>query len=92
LDAFVLVATKNINKGEELTDNYGIKTNIELLLYNGFTIGSNPTSILSINLNGIDYLFSLQYDLMELKQLKTKYKSELKKNYKKFILITKIKY
>lgn len=66
-DAFVLVATININKGEELTDNYGVKTNI-VLLYYGFTIDSNPTSILSFNLNGIYYLFSLQYNLMKLEQ------------------------
>lgn len=83
LDAFVLIAIKNINKGEELTDNYGVKTNIELLMYYGFTIGSNPTSILSFNLSDTDYTFSLQYDLMKLGQLETKYKCELKKKLEK---------
>lgn len=83
MDAFVLVATRNINKGEELTDNYGVKTNIDLLMYYGFTIGSNHASILSFNLNGINYLFSLQYDLMKLEQLETKCKNELKKKLEK---------
>lgn len=83
LNSFVLMATRNINKGEELTDNYGVKNNIELLLYYGFTICSNPTSILSFNLNGIDYTFSLQYDLIKLEQLETKYKYELKKKLEK---------
>lgn len=83
LDAFVLIATRNINKGEELTDNYGVKTNIELLLYYGFTIFSNPASTLSFNLSEIDYTFSLQYDLMKLEQLETKYKYELKKKLEK---------
>lgn len=81
LDAFVLVATRNINKGEELTDNYGVKTNIDLLLYYEFTIGSNPISILSFNLNGVDYLFNLYYDLIKLKELENK--KELKEKLEK---------
>jgi len=83
LDAFILMATRNINKGEEITDNYGLKTNIELLLYYGFTINPNSSSTLSFNLNDINYTFSLQYDLMKLEQLETKYKCELKKKLEK---------
>lgn len=86
IDSFVLVATKNINRGEELTDNYGVKTNIELLLYYGFTISFNPISILSFKLNDIDYLFNLQYDLTKLKQLDDENKKELKKKLEKIYL------
>lgn len=83
LDSFVLISTRNIRKGEELTDNYGNKNNVELLLYYGFTLHSNPDSILSFNFNNIDYLFNLKYDISKLYQLNKDIKYKLKKKIEK---------
>jgi hypothetical protein len=48
-DAFILRATENISKNSELLDDYGEKSNIEFLLYYGFTIPNNKNSTLRIN-------------------------------------------
>ena len=48
-DAFILKAIKNISKNSELLDDYGNKSNVEFLLYYGFTIPNNPYSTLRIN-------------------------------------------
>jgi len=48
-DSFILKAIKNISKNSELLDDYGNKSNVEFLLYYGFTIPNNPYSTLRIN-------------------------------------------
>ena len=62
LDSFVLISTKYIAKGEELCDNYGDKNNIELLLYYGFTLETNQNSILSFDINKINYIFKNNFN------------------------------
>lgn len=82
LNAFILASTKNIEKGEELTDNYGEKNNVELLLYYGFTMCSNSSSILSFCSNGIDYLFDLLFDVSKLENINKTNKELLVKKLK----------
>jgi len=43
-DVFVVEATKNIKKNTEIYDSYGSKTNMQLLMYYGFTIKNNKLS------------------------------------------------
>lgn len=85
LDSFVLISTRNISKGEELTDNYGNKNNIELLLYYGFTLNTNPLSILSTQIDNKIYSFTNEYNMIELNnydiQIKKKLKDKLEKIY-----------
>jgi hypothetical protein len=78
LDSFVLISTRNINKGEELTDNYGNKNNIELLLYYGFTLDSNPLSILSTQIDNIHYSFTNDFNVIEISNYDVKIKKKLK--------------
>lgn len=82
---FVLIAIKNINKGEELTDNYGNKNNIELLLYYGFTIGSNSISILSFDINNVNYSFDSHFDLVKLNQFSDETKNKIKQKLEKIL-------
>jgi hypothetical protein len=79
LDSFVLASTKFIAKGEELCDNYGVKNNIELLLYYGFTIKSNPNPILSFNFDKTNYFFNLNFNIYELNEYDFEKKNMLKK-------------
>lgn len=82
LDSFVLMSTKYIPKGKEICDNYGITNNIELLLYYGFTLESNPNPILSFDMGGTNYFFNLNLDMNKLNELgpdeKIKLKAKLK--------------
>jgi hypothetical protein len=54
-DCFILQANCDILKGTEIVDDYGDKSNINLLLFYGFTLKDNPFPILRIDLsNPID--------------------------------------
>lgn len=79
LDSFILLSTKNINKGEEICDNYGVKNNIELLLYYGFTLDSNPNPILSFDIGKTNYSFGLDYPLSNISELDSNDKNSIKK-------------
>jgi hypothetical protein len=46
-NVFVVEATENIKKKTEIYDSYGHKTNMQLLLYYGFTIKNNKLSELN---------------------------------------------
>jgi len=59
-NVFVVEATKNINKNEEIYDTYGSKTNMQLLMYYGFTIKNNKLS--ELNLNHKKTLFTIGYN------------------------------
>lgn len=48
LDSFILEATKDIKKNEEIYDSYGNKTNEQLLRYYSFTIPKNKNSIIKL--------------------------------------------
>ena len=50
--AFIVSATKNIPKNCEIYDSYGDKSNVELMMYYGFTIKNNPHSKLYIGIRG----------------------------------------
>lgn len=86
LDSFVLISTRNINKGEELTDNYGNKNNIELLLYYGFTLDSNPLSILSTQIDNIHYSFTNDFNVIEISNYDVKIKKKLKDKLEKIYI------
>jgi hypothetical protein len=95
LDSFVLKSTKYINKGEEICDNYGVKNNVELLLYYGFTLDSNPNPILSFDIGKTNYFFGLDYPIANLSELDLNNKNLIKKkleiiysHHKKKILFT----
>jgi len=95
LDSFVLMSTKYINKGEEICDNYGVKNNVELLLYYGFTLDSNPNPVLSFDIGETNYSFGLDYPITNLSSLDLKNKMMIKKklesiysHHKKNILYT----
>jgi hypothetical protein len=66
LDAFVVVATKDIKKNSEIYDSYGAKTNFELMLYYGFSIKNNPYSTLNFMID--DVLVEADHD-SKLKEL-----------------------
>lgn len=55
IDCFILLATKDILKGMEILDDYGNKSNIDLLLFYGFTLPNNPYSILRVKINNKIY-------------------------------------
>lgn len=57
---FVVEAIKNIKKNHEIYDTYGDKTNIELILYYGFSIKNNKYSELNFILN--NNLITLNYN------------------------------
>jgi len=65
IESFVLVSTCVIPKNQEIFDDYGIKNNVDFLLFYGFTIQSsiNPNPILRLNLGGILYDFSLHTNI-----------------------------
>lgn len=44
MKSFIVLATKDIKKNTEIYDSYGEKTNIELMMYYGFTIKDNEHS------------------------------------------------
>jgi hypothetical protein len=43
-DSFIVQATENIPKNTEIFDSYGSKTNVQLVIYYGFSIKNNPYS------------------------------------------------
>jgi len=59
-NVFVVEATKNIKKNTEIYDSYGHKTNMQLLLYYGFTIKSNKHS--ELNFVYKNELFTIDYN------------------------------
>ena len=65
LDSFVLVSTCVIPKNQEIIDDYGVKNNVDFLLFYGFTIPTsiNPNPILRFEYNENKYEFSLQSNL-----------------------------
>ena len=86
-NAFILEATKNIKKGNEIYDSYGNKTNMELLMYYGFTIPNNKNSI--VNMHHEKDVYEFNYDTkvkqnekmidklkIKVKELSNKLKSE----------------
>lgn len=67
-DCFILRATEDIPKGMEIVDDYGDKSNINLLLFYGFTLSNNPfpilrTSITDPNNNIIHLELTLNFNL-----------------------------
>jgi hypothetical protein len=61
LDSFVLVSTCEIPKNQEIVDNYGIKNNVDLFLYYGFTLdwSINPNPIIRLCIDTYSYEFGL---------------------------------
>ena len=49
-DCFVLQAVTDITKGIEIVDDYGNKSNVNLLLFYGFTLFDNPYPVLRLNI------------------------------------------
>jgi hypothetical protein len=47
-NVFVVEATRNIKKNSEIYDSYGMKTNVQLIMYYGFSIKNNKFSVLDI--------------------------------------------
>ena len=64
-NSFILEATEDINKGDEINDDYGEKNNIDFLLYYGFTLNNNDDPILRIKLEN-DSLEFTKYNYSEL--------------------------
>jgi hypothetical protein len=56
-NVFVVEATKNIKKNSEIYDSYGMKTNVQLIMYYGFSIKNNKFSVLDISHNHRHYQF-----------------------------------
>ena len=56
---FVVKATKNIPKNTEIFDSYGSKTNIQLIMYYGFSINNNKYS--ELNFVHKDILYTIDY-------------------------------
>lgn len=52
MKAFIVIAIKNISKQTEIYDSYGSKTNIQLMMYYGFSIKDNIYSNLNFMHNG----------------------------------------
>ena len=73
INSFVIQASENINKGEEIFDSYGKKTNGRFLLNYGFAIEDNDSAEYGLNV-----IFNDCYPLYDLKK-------KLIKNEKKFI-------
>lgn len=59
-EVFVVEATKNINKNEEIYDTYGNKTNMQLVMYYGFSIKNNKLS--ELNFIHRNRLFTVNYN------------------------------
>lgn len=59
-EVFVVEATKNIKKEEEIYDTYGSKTNMQLIMYYGFSIKNNKLS--ELNFVHRNRLFTINYD------------------------------
>lgn len=93
LDAFVLESTQDIPKGKEIVDNYGSKTNIEFLLFYGFTLNPNPNPVLRINIDDIpielNLSSTLDYDKDFIQKITKKIKI-LENNHKTIIKNVKI--
>lgn len=51
IDCFVLQAVTDITKGIEIVDDYGNKSNVNLLLFYGFTLSDNPYPVLRLNIS-----------------------------------------
>lgn len=47
MKSFIVVATKDIPKNTEIYDSYGNKTNVQLVMYYGFSIKNNIHSVLN---------------------------------------------
>ena len=75
INSFVIQASTDINKGEEIYDSYGKKTNDRFLLNYGFTIEDNDSAEY-----GLKVIFNDCFPLYELKK-------KLLKNEKKLIKI-----
>ena len=75
INSFVIQASTDINKGDEIYDSYGKKTNDRFLLNYGFTIEDNDSAEY-----GLKIIFNDCYPLYELKK-------KLLKNEKKLIKI-----
>ena len=69
-DAFIVQAIENINKGSEIFDSYGKKTNARFLLNYGFSIENNETSeyILTISSIEIGNMRRCDWPMIELKK------------------------
>jgi len=59
-EVFVVEATKDIKKKEEIYDTYGNKTNMQLIMYYGFSIKNNKLS--ELNFVHRNRLFTINYD------------------------------
>ena len=59
-NVFVVESTKNIKKNTEIYDSYGQKTNIQLIMYYGFSIKNNKFS--KLNFIHENKLFTLDYN------------------------------
>jgi len=63
IDSFILQSVVDIPKGVEIVDDYGNKSNIDLLLFYGFTLKNNPYPLIRINLENQIYELTLDTDL-----------------------------
>jgi predicted membrane metal-binding protein len=95
-DCFILQATEDIQKGIEIVDDYGDKSNVNLLLFYGFTLSNNPfpilrTSITDVNNNIIYLELTLDFNLTNIMdKFESKYNflieqklNEIKKHHEK---------
>ena len=53
-DAFIVQAIENIDKGSEIFDSYGKKTNARFLLNYGFSIENNETSEYTLTISSVE--------------------------------------
>lgn len=77
LDSFILIATSDIKKNEEIFDSYGTKSNVDFLLYYGFTLETNPNPVVRIGIEDLEgkkiyYQFDLKSDLDSISYKMTK--------------------
>ena len=67
-DSFIVQAIENIDKGSEIFDSYGKKTNARFLLNYGFSIENNETSEYSLTISSLDSSWFGNWPLIELKK------------------------
>ena len=67
-DSFIVQAIENIDKGNEIFDSYGKKTNARFLLNYGFSIENNETSEYSLTISSLDSGWIGNWPLIELKK------------------------
>ena len=69
-DAFIVQAIENIDKGREIFDSYGKKSNARFLLNYGFSIENNETSEYTLTISSVEKggLGNINWPLIDLKK------------------------